>query len=112
MLFNGGLFSLIIGSFKRTIGTPINWMLQLYDHSKTFKNGIICLKLGPFWQGKTFGDMVGRCMPNSGNGGCPGNRFMTIFGSHVQLHISHIGYMRVYEGLQALEGISSFSREI
>ena len=33
---------------------------------------------------------------------------MTIFGSHVQLHISNIGYTRVYEGLQALGGISSF----
>ena len=47
-------------------------------------------------------------MPNSGRGGCPGTRFMTICGSHVQLHISNIGYMRVYEGLQALEGIYFF----
>ena len=42
--------------------------------------------------------MVGRYMPNSGHGGCPGIRFMTIFGSHVDPHISNIGYMKVYEG--------------
>ena len=29
-------------------------------------------KLGPFGHGKTSGDMVGGCMPNSGPGGCPG----------------------------------------
>ena len=32
---------------------------------------------------------------------------MTILGSHVDPHVSNIGYMKVYEGLQALEGISS-----
>ena len=51
-------------------------------------------------------------MSNFGHGGCPGTRFMTIFGSHVQLHISNIGYMRVYEGLQALGGISSFGDRV
>ena len=52
--------------------------------------------------------MVGRCMPSSGHGGCPGTWFMTIFGSHVHGDISNIGYTKVYEGLQALGGISSF----
>ena len=33
---------------------------------------------------------------------------MTIFVSHVDPHIPNIGYMNVYEGLQALGGISSF----
>ena len=33
---------------------------------------------------------------------------MTIFVSHAGPHISNIGYMRVYEGLQALGGISFF----
>ena len=33
---------------------------------------------------------------------------MIIFGPHVDPHISNIGCMEVYEGLQALGGISSF----
>ena len=37
----------------------------------------------PFGHGKTSGDMVERCMPNSGRGGYPGTRVMTSFGSHV-----------------------------
>ena len=77
MLFNGGLFSLIIDSFKGTIGTPINRILQLYDPQKNFKNCLIYLKLDPFGRGKTFGDMVGRCMPNSGHGEPPGTLVMT-----------------------------------
>ena len=47
-------------------------------------------------------------MPNSGHGGCPGIRFMAILESFVEPHSCHIGYMRVYEGLQAAGGISSF----
>ena len=38
----------------------------------------------------------------------PGGRVMTVFVFHVDPHISNIGYMKVYEGLQALGGISSF----
>ena len=34
MLFNGGLFSLIIGSFKGTIGPPINRIMHFYDPQK------------------------------------------------------------------------------
>ena len=34
----------------------------------------ILIKLGPFGHGQTSGDMVGRCMPNSGPGGCPVGR--------------------------------------
>ena len=33
---------------------------------------------------------------------------MTIFVLHVDPHIPNIGYMKVYEGLQALGGISFF----
>ena len=40
--------------------------------------------------------------------GMLGIRFMIIFGSHVDPHIANIGYMKVYQGLQALGGISSF----
>ena len=43
---------------------------------------IILIKIGPFGHGKTSGDMVGRCMPNSGPGESPGIRIMTIFVSH------------------------------
>ena len=49
-----------------------------------------------FGHGKTSGDMVGRCMPNSGRGGCSGNRVMTIFVSYVGLHFPNIGYFKVY----------------
>ena len=69
-------------------------------------------KMCPFGHGKTSGDMVGSCMPKSGPGGCPRTRVMTIFGSHVDPHIPNIGYMRVYEGLHALGGISSFQAQI
>ena len=55
-----------------------------------------------------FEDMIERRMPNSGHGECHRIRSMTIFGSHVQLHILNNGYMKVYDGLQALGGISSF----
>ena len=51
-------------------------------------------KLDTFGHGKTSGDMVGRCMPNSGHGGCPGTRVMTIFGPmlppNVQIRIDEI----------------------
>jgi len=52
--------------------------------------------------------MVGKCMPNSGHGGSPGTRVMTIFGSYVSVQISNIEYFEVYGGLQAPGGISSF----
>ena len=64
--------------------------------------------LTSFGHEKTFGDMVGMCMPNCGHGGCPGTRCITVCGSYVDPHIPNIGYMKVYEGLQALGGISSF----
>ena len=35
-------------------------------------------------------------MPNSGHGGCPGTRFMTIFGSYVESDFPNIGYFDVY----------------
>ena len=57
---------------------------------------------------KPFGGMVGRCMPNSGHGGPPGTRVMTIFVFYVSAQIPNIEYFEVYGGLQAPGGISSF----
>ena len=61
------------------------------------------------WHGKTSGDMVGKCMPNSGLGGCPGTGVMTIFGVYVRCHFPNIEYFEGYGGPRALGGISSFS---
>ena len=44
-------------------------------------------------------------MPNSGHGGPPGTRVMTIFGIYVNPHIPNIEYFEVYGGLQAPAGI-------
>ena len=55
--------------------------------------------MASFGHGKTFGDMVKRCMPNSGHGGCPGTRFMTIGGSYVGPQFPNIGYFKVYEDI-------------
>ena len=63
--------------------------------------------LTPFGHGKTFGDMVGRCMPISGPGGCPGTRVLIIFGSYVDPHFCYIEHFEVYGGLRALGGIPS-----
>ena len=52
--------------------------------------------------------MVGSFWLNLDPGGCLGARGMTIFVSHADPHISNIEYMKVYEGLQALGGTSSF----
>ena len=79
-----------------------------FMNPKIFKHCLIWLKLAPFGHEKTFLGMVGRYMLNSSHGGCPGARVMTISGSHVGPHIANIGYMKVYEGLQAPGGISSF----
>ena len=52
-------------------------------------------------------------MPNSGHGGPPGTRVMTIFVFYVSAQIPDIEYFDVYGGLWALGGISYiFSREI
>ena len=48
------------------------------------------IKIASLWQEKTFGGMVGRCMPNSGHGGTPGTRVMTIFGFYVSTQIPNI----------------------
>ena len=45
--------------------------------------------------------MVGRCMPNSGHGGSPGTRVMTIFVFYVSAQIHNIEDFEVYGGLQA-----------
>ena len=47
-------------------------------------------------------------MPNSGHGGPPGTRVMTIFVFYVSAQIPNIEYFEVYDGLQAPGGISSF----
>ena len=92
-------------------GNPWN---PSYDH--------FCVSVGPrfsvieyfdvyggiFKHIKLFGDMVGRCMPNSGHGGPPGTGVMTIFMFYVSVQIPNIEYFEVYGGLQALGGISSF----
>ena len=51
--------------------------------------------------------MVGRCITNSGHGGPPGTRVMTIFVSYVSAQIPNIEYFEVYGGLLAPGGISS-----
>ena len=38
-------------------------------------------------------------MPNSGHGGAPGSRVMTIFGSYVGRHFPNIQYFDVYGGI-------------
>ena len=48
--------------------------------------------------------MVGRCMPNSRQRGCPGICFMTIFGSYVGAHFlifNILMYVGAYEGIQS-----------
>ena len=51
-------------------------------------------------------------MPNSGHGGPSGTRVMTTFVFFISRQIPNIEYFEVYGGLQALGGISFFSREI
>ena len=68
----------------------------------------ILLKLGSFGYGKTFGGMVGRCMPNSGHGRPPGTRVMTICVFYVSAQIPNVEDFVVYGGLHAPGGISSF----
>ena len=66
---------------------------------KNLKNCLFYLKLGSFGYGKTFGGMVVTCMPNSGHGGCPGSRVMTVFGSYVGHHFPNIQYFDVCGGM-------------
>ena len=47
-------------------------------------------------------------MPNSGQGGPPGTRVMTVFVFYVSAQIPNIEFVVVYGGLQAPGGISSF----
>ena len=66
------------------------------------------IKVRSFGLKKPVGGMVGRCMPNSGPGGPPGTRVMTIFGIYVNPQIPNTEYFEVYGGLQIPGGISSF----
>ena len=52
--------------------------------------------------------MVVRYMPNSGHGGPPGTRVMTIFGIYVSTKIPDIEKFQVYGGLWTPGGISYF----
>ena len=72
---------------------------QLYDPPKNIKNRLIQLKLGSFGLEKMFDNMVIRCMPNSGHGGPPMSRFMTILGSYVGPNFPNIGFFEVYRGI-------------
>ena len=71
--------------------------MHFYDPPKKCLKPIIQLNLGSVGHGKTFGGMVGRCMPNSGHGGTSGTRFMTIFGSYVVSHFPNM--FDVYGGI-------------
>ena len=77
--------------------------MHFYDSSKSVKNCIFWVCLGPFGHARASGDTVGRCMPNSGRGGCSGDRVMTIFVSHVGPHFFRIfdilKYMKVCDGI-------------
>ena len=53
--------------------------MHFYDPQKTFKNHYFNQNWGPLSVKKVFDNMVLRCMPNSGHGGPPGTRVMTIF---------------------------------
>ena len=57
------------------------------------------LKLGSFGYGKTFEGMVGRCLPNSGYGGSPGTRVMTILVFYVSAQIPNIQYGNILGAL-------------
>ena len=64
--------------------------------------------MGSFGHEKTFGGMVGKCMPKYGHGGPPGTRVMTIFVFYVSPPIPNIENFEVYGGLWTPGGISSF----
>ena len=83
----------------------INRIIHFYDPPQKCSKPSISFKLGSFGYGKTFGGMVGRCMPNSGHGGPPGTRVMTIFVFYVSAQIPNIEYFEVYGGLHAPGGI-------
>ena len=83
----------------RRIGNPINGILQLWDPSKTFKNCLISLQLGPVGRAGASGDMVGRFWSKLDSWGCPGARVMTICVFYVGPHFLNIGYVDVYEGI-------------
>ena len=60
------------------------------------------------WVYGALGNILISIVSNSHFGKRPGARDTTIFESHADPHIPNIGYMEVYQGLQALGGISSF----
>ena len=64
------------------------------------------IKIGVLWVWKHVWGMVGRCMPNSGHGGPPGNRVMTIFAFYISAQIPNIDYFEVYGGLWAPGGLT------
>ena len=58
------------------------------------------------------GGMVGRCMPNSGYGGPPGTRVMTIFVFDVSAQIPNIEYFEANEVYKSREVSHLFSHPI
>ena len=86
-------------SFKGSTQAPINGIMHFYDPPKTFQNHLFWLILGSFGLKKTFGGMVGRYMPNSDLGGCPGTRVMAIFVFYVGPHFPKIQYFDVCGGI-------------
>ena len=66
------------------------------------------IKIGVLGLKKTFGAMAVTCMTNSGHGGPPGTRVMTIFGFYVSTQTLNIAKNEEFGGLQAPGGISSF----
>ena len=56
--------------------------------------------------------MVLRCMPNSGYGGPPGTRVMTIFVFYVNPQIPNTEYLEAYEVYKSQEVSHLFSHQI
>ena len=65
--------------------------------------------MGSFGFKKTFDNMVLRYMPNSGHGGPPGTRDMTIFGFYVNPQIPNIEYFEANEVYKSHEVSLFFS---
>ena len=86
--------------------------MHFYDSPKTFKNCLIESKLTPLGHEKTFGGMVGRCMPNSGHGGPSGIRVMTIFVFMSALKFLILNILKYMEVYRPREVSHLFSREI
>ena len=85
--------------------------MHCYDHPKSVQHCRFLLYLGFFGHARASGDMVGRCMPNSGREGCLGARvaFWGLMSALNFLIFDIFKYMGVYESiwklLKVYEGI-------